>query len=251
MKHRTLLFALAPLLSCAAPAAAAGINLGWNDCPSGFTYALTETFLCDTNSGTPHTLVGSFVAPAGVIAMSGNEIVIDMMTGGYPLADWWSLRATSSSGCRAGSMTYSLDFTGGPGTCSDYWQGGAYGGISMDPPSGNRARIKMIADLPAGDPLIRAIPEGTEVYSFKIIIDNAKTAGIGACGGCTDEACIVFTNLGIVQPVQMGPRIRMDYPSTSQHVLWQGWTNPDPQLQCPAVTPARTQTWGAIKALYR
>ena len=101
-------------------------------------------------------------------------------------------------------------------------------------------------------PDIREAPGGTEVYSFKAIIDNAKTVGLDACGGCTDEACIVFTYLGIEQPVYVLPSlIRMDSPSTAQHVLWQGWSNPDPKQQCPAVTPARARTWGAIQALYR
>ena len=79
MRRRTWLFALVPLVFCAAPACAQRINLGWNDCPSGASYALTERFACDTNAGV-HTLVGSFVAPAGITAMSANEVVIDMVT---------------------------------------------------------------------------------------------------------------------------------------------------------------------------
>ncbi len=256
MERRLWLFAITSLVGCPVTATAVGINLGWNDCPSGAGYALTEAFACNTNVGT-HTLVGSFVAPAGVDSMSANEIVIDMMTSGATFADWWSMRAPAPSGCRAFSLRYSFDFTGGPATCTDYWQGAASGAINMEVPGtpyqqANRSRIKVLAALPVADPHIRGVPEGTEVYSFKAIIDNAKTVGLGACGGCSDEACIVVSSLTIYQPVAVLPsQIRMYNPATVLHVLWQGWSNPDPQMQCPAVVPAKTRTWGSIKALYR
>ena len=64
--RRIVLCALAPLLFGTPAASAAGFNLGWNDCPSGATYSLLETFACDSNVGF-HTLVGSFVAPAGMV----------------------------------------------------------------------------------------------------------------------------------------------------------------------------------------
>src|SRR5436190_13899068 len=114
MKRDPWLLAFALPLCCAAPASAGGINLGWNDCPPGAGYALTETFACNTNSGTPHILVGSFVAPAGLSAMFANDIVIDMATESDPLPDWWSM---NSGGCRYGSLTSSVDFTVSPGTC--------------------------------------------------------------------------------------------------------------------------------------
>ena len=65
---RTLLLCASLLASIAGLARAAGINLGWNDCPPGPTYRLTETFACNTNLGS-HTMVGSFVAPANIVAM--------------------------------------------------------------------------------------------------------------------------------------------------------------------------------------
>ena len=92
------------------------------------------------------------------------------------------------------------------------------------------------------------IPAGTEVYSFKAIIDDAKTTGLGACGGCTGGACIVLQSIRLLQPVGVGDFL-LTNPAASQYVVWQGWS--DPRVQCPAVTPARTRTWGAIKAIYR
>lgn len=238
-----LIFALA--LS-ASPAAAAGINLGWDDCPAGPTYALTQTFACDTNTGA-HTLVGSFVATAGVEKMSANEMVIDLQSSGAAFPDWWGM---NSGSCRSTSLALNVDFTGGPSSCYDYWQGGAVGGIQMRTPVGNRVRIPGVYAIPANDPHITAVPEGLHVYSFKAVINNAKTVGLGSCAGCNTDVCIVLQWITLDQPVGTpAGNIRLTNPATAQHVIWQGWS--DPSGNCPQVTPAKNRTWGSIKALYR
>ena len=247
---RSFLFvvALAPMISGASRAA--GINLGWNDCPSGPTYTPTRAFACNTNTGI-HTLFGSFVAPAGVNQMSANEIVIDVQTGGATLAPWWTM---ATGQCRpASSLAGNFDFTAGPFSCYDYWQGGAIGGLnwSAQPATTNRCRIKGVLALPGGDSRITSVPEGTEVYSFKANVNSAKSTGLGACAGCSDEACIVLNAIIINQPAPEPPQIRMTNPATVQHVIWQGWSTPDPNNACPVVTPTRNHTWGSIKALYR
>jgi hypothetical protein len=43
--------------------------------------------------------------------------------------------------------------------------------------------------------------------------------------------------------------VRLTNPASAQHVIWQAWS--DPSGGCPQVTPAKPQTWGSIKALYR
>jgi hypothetical protein len=177
------------LMSCAflaltagiAAAGAGGLNLGWNDC-GGLPPTLNEVFACSANTGALHTLVGSFVAPSFVTAMSANEIVFDIQTVGVSLTPWWGMR---TGACRAASsLAGSFDFTIGPFTCYDYWQAGAIGALSQDAAVGNRARVKGVFALPAGDARITGIPEGTEVYSFKANINNAKSTGLGACAGC-------------------------------------------------------------------
>ena len=254
MTKKLLTFA-AFLALCAGPAAAAGLNLGWNDCPAGAGYTLTRTFACTANTGVANSMFVTFVAPANVLAMSACEIVIDLQTGAAGTLDpWWSMRASAPLGCRAGAMTQSADFTGGPGNCFDYWAGGASAGVSMDPPIGNRARIKALPALPAGSPGITSIAEGTEVYAIKVNVSNAKTVGLGSCAGCSDEACIVLNSIKINQPVgppANGVSILLTNPATSQHVIWQAWTTPDPNNACPLVTPNKRQTWGSIKAIYR
>lgn len=245
---KRFLFTIAPLLLGAATASAAGINLGWNDCPDGSSYALTETFVCDTNTGV-HTLVGSFVAPAGVVAMSANEFVVDIATATNPLPDWWRM---ATGYCRAGSLVGNFDFTSGPFACYDYWQGGAIGGIAEDLTNASigRARIKGVFALPAGDPRITLVPEGTHVYSFKLIINDAKSTGSGSCTGCGEEMCIVLQLIRLDQHPPL-PIISLYNPATVQHAVWQAWTTSDPAHTCGGIVPARQKTWGSIKALYR
>jgi hypothetical protein len=253
MNKKLLVFAALLALS-AGSARAAGINLGWNDCPSGGAYTSSRTFACNSNTGALNALIGSFVAPAGVVAMSANEVVMDVQTGGATLAPWWAM---ASGQCRAAaSVAGNFDFTGGPFTCVDYWQAGAIGSLAwsqLPPPSAvNRCRIKGVFALPAGDARITSVAEGTEVYSYKCNINNAKSTGLGACAGCLDEACIVLNSIRINQPVSSGgAAIFIPNPATSQHVIWQGWSTVDPNQQCPLVTPTKKQTWGSIKALYR
>jgi hypothetical protein len=248
---KTLILCASLLALTVGSAWAAGINLGWNDCPGGVTYLQLKTFACTANTGI-NTLVGTFVAPAGVVECSANEIVIDLQTNGATLAPWWSLRGSAPLGCRSSSMTQSGDFTVAPATCTDYWQGLQSGGVSQDAPVGNRARIKMLEGLPAGNPAITSIPEGTEVYSFKLNINNQKTVGLGSCAGCVDEACIVLNSIAINQPPSSGAlTIFVSNPAVSQHAIWQGWSTLDPTQACPLITPAKKETWGSIKALYR
>jgi len=243
------LFTIASLLLGAATASAAGINLSWNDC--GAFGAARQTFACDTNAG-PHVLVGSFVAPAGIDSMSGHEVVIDVQSACPVLPEWWKMRAGF---CRAGALGYSFDFTGGTYNCYDYWQGGALGLMAMDAPAGNRARIKAVIALPAGDGLIGPIAEGTEVYSLKAIINSTKTVGLGACEGCQIGTCIIINSINVYQ----GPalRFRLTNPDLRQIVTWQSaqfwygdFGGPDACVDdCPV--PARARTWGQIKSLYR
>lgn len=225
------------------PPSGGGINLGWDDC-GGLPASLNQAFACDTNVGT-HTLIGSFLAPSCVTGMTANEVVIDLETTGLNLPPWWGMR---TGGCRAGALSLNLDFTAGPFTCYDYWQGAAIGGISEDAPVGNRARIKSVMALPSGDPHIQPVQQGTEVYSFKVRISNSKTTGLGACAGCGNGVCLVLQSLKINQVASnpCGGKF-IGSPATRAYVTWQGGIGAD----CYAATPAKNVTWGQIKARYR
>ena len=245
MTRRVLIY-LSLLALSVGPAGAAGINLGWNDCPGGGTYSNVRSFACDTNEGV-NTLVCSFVAPPGIERMSANEIQINLATSGPVLADWWML---GSGQCRATALELNTDFTKGPFTCYDYWQAGAIGGTAFQLLGGNRARIKAVFALPAGDPRITSIPQDTHVYSCKIDIANQKTVGLGSCAGCTAEGCILLDFIKLNQPPPLAG-VTLTNPSSTFNAIWHAWTTVDPSYACPLIVPAKSQTWGSIKALYR
>ena len=149
-------------------------------------------------------------------------------------------------------MVHSVDFTGGPFNCFDYWQGGAIGGASANIPSGNRVRLLSTAALPTGDSRIGPIEAGTEVYTFKLTMNNAKTVGLGSCGGCEDEACIVLNSILVTQvPGTPNGNFTITTPGIAHHVLWHGWSTTDPAHNCLGYSPVRDRTWGAVKAMYR
>jgi len=224
-------------------AAGGGLNLGWDDC-RGLPASLNRTFACNTNTGT-NTLVGSFVAPCCVTAATGVEVVMDVQSAGVSLPAWWVMR---SGGCRSTSLSSSYSFTAGPFTCFDYFKGGALGSLLMDPPVGNRARIKGIAAMLSTNPNIGPITEGVEVYTFKANINNAKSTGLGACAGCATGVCVLLQSIKITQRVgSPGGDKFISAPATRSFATWQGGTGGD----CYAATPARNGTWGSIKAIYR
>jgi len=244
---KTLLMtgALLALTAGLALAGAGGLNLGWGDC-QGLPATLNRTFACNTNAGTINSLVGSYLAPSFVTAASANEIVVDIQSGGATLPAWWGMRASGT--CRTtASLLINLDFTGGPFTCFDYWGGGASGGISEDPPVGNRARIKLLGALPAGSPSITGIAEGTETYSFKMNVNNAKTVGLCSCAGCLEGVCLVLNSIKINQAGGVGDKF-VSAPATRNFATWQGGI---PSTDCYGATPAKNTTWGSVKALYR
>jgi hypothetical protein len=226
------------------PQAGGGLNLGWGDC-GGLPASLNETFACDTNVGI-HTLVGSFVAPSFVTAMSANEVVMEVQSPGTSLVPWWGMR---TGACRASaSLNANFNFAAGPFTCYDYWQAGAIGSIAEDAPIGNRVRIKGVFALPAGDSRITGIPEGTEVYSFKANINSARTTGLGACAGCLTGVCIVLNSIKLNQPfANPNGGKYIGSPATRAYVTWQGGAS----ANCYAATPAKNTTWGMLKAKYR
>jgi hypothetical protein len=181
---KTLLITGALLALTVGMASAAGLNLSWTDC--GLNGASVRTFACTSNSGT-NIAVSSYIVPAGVDSANSNEIVIDIQTSGATLPSWWMM---GTGFCRPTSL--SMNFSGFTGPCMDYWAGRGAGGSNYTAPFGppNRARVKAVWALSRLD--AGPIPTDQEVYSNNLFINNAKSFGAGACGGCTDGACIVL-----------------------------------------------------------
>lgn len=240
MKKAILLSAVLSL--CASTVFAAGIKLAWDDCGG----PIDRTFTCDTNSGS-HAIFGSFVAPAGVTRMTANEIVVDMVTAGALMPQWWEFKNAGS--CRQNALAITFDGTASAsGACADYWAGQAAGGIGAyrTDLAPNRRRIVAVCAVPPS--FAGPVDADAEYFSFRLLITNAKTAGAGACGGCSEPVCLVLSQIKLTQPVGFG-----DFPLTNAaggnfYVTWQGGSV---HGGCPAATPTRNTTWGTVKALYR
>jgi len=232
--------------------AAPGINMAWTDCRSDGGLS-NRIFACTTNSGS-NVMVVSFVAPAGVTGMSGNELVVDVITTTSPLPAWWQLK-NAAGNCRPTSL--SVNFVP-PATlinCIDPWQGQASGGLgnyTQVAPGGGwtipgaveaqHARMVIAIATPAPGP----IDADVEYYSGNIVISNTKTVGTNSCAGCSDPVCIVLNSVKITQGIGVGDfTLSTPVTANSNMVTFQG-TGAD----CNAV-PVRNTTWGAVKSLYR
>lgn len=222
-------------LLAAATASAAGINLSWNSCAG----ASAKAFACNTNAGTAY-LFGSFVAPPGISALTGNEIVLDLQAASVTMPAWWDF--FDAGACRPSALTISADgSTDLSGTCTDDWQGGAAAGIASYTALGsNRRRIVAVVSNPfVTDPLEADV----EYFSFRLGISYAASTGAGSCAGCLTPVCLSLQSIKLVQPAGVGD-VLLNNPASFNCAMWRNPTN------CCQVS-ARNRTWGAVKALYR
>ena len=253
MKKTLLISGL--LIAIAVPVFAQSVpgtcNLAWNDCWLGPTMSAGKTNLCTSTAGFG-VMYASFDPPTDVPAYIGCNGVIDIQTnsGGGVLSPWWRFDLPATTSCRGGKMTFGADFTLDPGSCFDFFAGGASGGGNYSTPSPTvappSARIKEIWGVP--DALAGPLAVGTEVYAFKATILNSINAGftLANCPGCLDKACIVLNQINIAQPAPAPDMVVTSGPQ--QYITWQGGTGTGP---CPQATPNRSSTWGQVKALYR
>lgn len=229
-------------------AAVPGINLSWDVC-TGDGGVANKNFNCAVNNGL-NTAVGSYIAPAGVDTLAGNDIVVDLISATNPLPAWWAFKNTGT--CRATALSVDFDLSGVV-TCSDYWAGQAQGGLAAyfigqgpaaDPwVNPQRARVIIAGAVAASSQ--GAITADLEYGSFRMKISNAKTIGTGSCAGCVDPVCIVLNEIRLSRPG--GTRaVPIVTPDVRNQITWQGGAG----ANC-AVVPVKNRTWGQIKSLYR
>lgn len=231
------------------PALAAGYNLRWDRC-YGDGGTANRTFACDTNAGS-EVLVCSFVLDAPRAQVSGNEIIIDVLSLEDPIPPWWHFRDPGS--CRQNSMNLSLVANPADVTCVDWAAGKSEGGIgfygaelgNIDPSLVNRHRKIKIA-LAVWPQDLADLMADTEYFSCNVTINHVKTVGPTACPGCAGPVCVVLTHLKVTT-TDPGTDITLHAPTTpgSDIVTWQG-IGPNCQL-----VPVKRSTWGAVKGLYR
>jgi hypothetical protein len=246
----TLLVAI--VLVASAAHAGPGVNLRWDRC-FGDGGVQNRSFACDTNAGS-ETLVCSFVLGEDLPLYLALQIVIDVAAADASLPAWWSFK--NAGACRQPSLAVNPTIAATTVNCTDWASGSAAAGIGayeIGARSPNAARLKLAFAIPAT--ILVDLFKDTEYFSCNVRIDHAKTVGAGACAGCGVPVCIVFNSLKITSfevakdRVVSGPANGVD----SDFATWQGGGAPvvGVSVGCPAATPTRRSSWGAVKALYR
>lgn len=239
--RRTALLALALLAASTPIASADGVMLRWQDC-SGDAGVQNRVFACDTNVGT-HALAASFVIGYPREQVNGTETVMTFGTANSTLPDWF--RFVTSGSCRQAALGISAQ---NGVACPDMFGGQASMNIAayqLRLTSPNTMRLITVnAVLPQHEVTLLA---GQEYGAARVIINNTKTVGTGACAGCLVPACIVFNSMKFSASGNVAFGLRDEAFPGSSYVTWQGGTG----TNCPAATPTRNSTWGSVKSLYR
>jgi len=200
-----------------APFASEGVNLSWDDCGE---YGVSgKTFACNTNAGSPFTLVASFGPPSGIEAYLGLSAMLTIGNPSGSLPDWWK---HGTAACRGGTaLSSSFDFLGGPFSCQDVFLGQAAGGLFYQiGPLPSNARLLVQAAIPLGTE--GPLGPGVEYYGFKINIFRSRTTGTGSCAGCDVPMCIQLNEIQLFQPDEMNFNPKLMDPMRSNIATWQG-----------------------------
>ena len=247
---RTLALLLLPTL-----AAAGQINLRWNSCwgDGGVT---NRMFACNTNAGT-NPLIASFILPQDVAGVTAVNGVIDYGVAGGSVPDSWQFRISGT--CRAGSLGVGAAAPVSAVACTDWASAVGSGSAAIlsytlgtHGPSSARVVVMNAIASPQSVDLVAH----QEYYAFSLLINNQKTVGSGSCAGCNLGACIGLQNIRLDIPPPLGQFFLSSVGEGDQLATWQGGAslvivNDAGHLICPAATPTRSSTWGAVKTLYR
>ncbi len=249
--RKYLLACVLLLLLDASLARAAGVNLRWNDCYGGGSGgAQNNAFACLSNDGT-HTLVGSFNLDANITQVRRCDAVVDLASASGTLPAWWAFKNSGTCGVLAANGVFGA-YTG----CEDWSAGTASGALTSYATGArgpNTARLLVSVSVDPVD--LQELVSGQEYFSFNVTLNNVGTTGAGACAGCVTPVCIVLNSLQVVrQDGSIGRTLTLPGNSTdSNYVTWQGGGVPivGSASGCPAATPVRNASWGAVKRMYR
>jgi len=202
-------------------ARAAGINLSWDEC--GTSGSEIQTFTCDTNTGPPFALVGSFVPPAGINNFIG--LSAEIRTAATTLPDWWKLGV---GGCRSPS-SINVSFDGGLSVCAEPWSSAPAGGLFYDLSyyGPNTARITIQAALPVDQPVALSVDEK---FAFRVLISRTNTTGAGSCAGCAIPVRLTLQQIQLFQTTATGNDPVLTTPINRNIAYWQGTTGTSPDI---------------------
>lgn len=272
-----VLLALVPALAHATAVSPPGVNLRWDNC-YGDGGAWNKSFACDRNAGSER-LVCSFELDQPLLQTSGVELQLELSAAGTSVPAWWGF--WSSGSCRQASLSVVGTIPPTAVNCADWSQGIASGGLAAYSVGSHGAQT---AQIVAGEALpgsaLADLIAGQEYFAAMVIINNTKTLGTGACGGCDVPVCIFLSHIKIATPPVLGEPSRdlwLDRPANylgSQYVTWQNGYPVNVQRQCieyggffgvyctgryntifdcvlATPTGSRGSTWGQVKSLYR
>jgi len=249
---------LALSLSPVVALAVEGVNLSWDTCFGEGNGVQNKSFACDTNSG-QEQLFGSFVLGTDAPLIAAMHSVLQLVSASAVLPEWWKFRYAGS--CRLTSLSANDIYDPAWLVCQPWApeSAGAFvaGYCTVSNPcfgfslGDNVAEIHLVSALPVER--ARDLPAGVEHYVFTLVINHAKTVGIGACGGCATPACIIFTQVAVGSPDFADRVLNTPTSPGSNVVTWQGGAVPITRssVTCPAATPTRNSTWGSVKSMYR
>ncbi|MEO5618790.1 MAG: hypothetical protein ABIS67_13565 [Candidatus Eisenbacteria bacterium] len=208
-----------------------GVNLSWDNC--GAYGTLNKDFSCATNSATFVLVPSAVVVELSPTLMDSNiELIFDQSP------SWWAFQ---SSGCRAGALA-STPGVGGLTGCLDYFGSRPSSSIAgwqvltiVGNPIGYKLRLVTWTD-PQHATLV---PDGTEIYGGRIVIDTRKTVGADSCLGCSLKGTFIFGNV-TVESLEFPSGWSTSREATRNYVFWQN-----------SLVPTLRPTWGSIKAMYR
>jgi len=214
---------------------AQGLGLTWDECGAGVS---NKTFACDTNVGA-ETIVVSFTPTFDVPKVVQAQVRMNVCFQGLTMPDWW--RVLGSGSCRPGALSVRVE---APGLdCAPAWD--PAGGASVKIIQRGVTVLNGFEFVPfvTLEDSSRALDMvvGQPYELMRVILDNSRTVGAGACGGCSIGASVaayvawLYTIDGQIINVGSAPSITWQVATTS----------------CRAITPARRATWGAVKTLYR
>jgi hypothetical protein len=235
-------------INATAGTVSAGMNLSWTDC--GATGTADKTGACVSNTGAQALFV-SFFPPAGEDSVEAMAAILDITSMSGLIPPWWNME---TGGCRAGKISVSANFTGGPFSCTDFWNGQALGGLTYEAPFDSVNRQTSATALNVNHAwvrLVEAVQEalkgpvtpGTEYYLASLNIVNALTT---TCSGCSTPMCIVLNQVNLSEPAPAPDAVITTPPLGGRNIVtWQG-----AGANCAAV-PVKNKTWGQVKSLYR
>lgn len=213
--------------------AVSGVNIRWSKCYSdGGT--LNRTFTCSGNTGS-HSAVIAFKLDHAKTNVSGIEVYLALASTNATLPAWWQLNR--SSGCRSTSLSANTTLPAGSVNCTEWSGGQAAGGLAAYTVGGvapNQARVTL--GFAVAPEAVRSFSAGQEYFVCNLVINNTKTVGTDACGGCTTPVVIFFEGIRIATSNFAGDET-INQASNEPQSQWVTWQNGVlTNLQRPACT---------------